>query len=468
MESFNEVVNLVKEQIKEQISDIAYNVWINVIEPVKFEGNKAVLYIKTPFQRDVLLKQYLSKIEEAFEAVLGFPVEVLIVTENEINTYISDGDTAAVPTLPTAEEPSAAPEVLPVASGSAQIDEASGDNSGNYEYTFDTFIVGPSNNFAYAACKAITTDNQIGSYNPLFIYGPSGLGKTHLLSAIAYEIKKNHPERNIISVSSETFTNELIAAISSRTIDAFHNKYRKADILLVDDIQFISGKESTQEEFFHTFNELYKVGKQIVLVSDRPPKDIKTLEDRLKNRFESGLLTDISPPNFETRIAIINRKADLLQIEIPPDVTEYIANRLKTNIRQLEGAVKKIRAYKLFTGSPPSLNVAQTVIKEILNDNQPVPVTIERIIEEVAKTYSITPDDLRSKKRAAQISYARQVAIYIIKEVTQMSLELIGNEFGGRDHSTILYALRQVEQQIEKEPHQKAIIDDIIKNIKNK
>ena len=188
----------------------------------------------------------------------------------------------------------------------------------------------------------------------------------------------------------------------------------------------------------------------------------------MKNRFESELLTDNSPPNFETRIAIINRKADLLQIEIPPDVTEYIANRLKTNIRQLEGAVKKIRAYKLFTGSPPSINVAQTVIKEILNDNQPVPVTIERIIEEVAKTYSITPDDLRSKKRAAQISYARQVAIYIIKEVTQMSLELIGNEFGGRDHSTISYALRQVEQQIEKEPHQKAIIDDIIKNIKNK
>ena len=467
MESFNEVVNLVKEQIKEQISDIAYNVWINVIEPVKFEGNKAVLYIKTPFQRDVLLKQYLSKIEDAFEAVLGFPVEVLIITENEINSYIKEDEPQEALSA-SFIEPEKTPDILPVNSGMDHMEDAAGDNSGNYEYPFDTFIVGPSNNFAYAACKAITTDNQIGSYNPLFIYGPSGLGKTHLLSAIAYEIKKNHPERNIISVSSETFTNELIAAISSRTIDAFHNKYRKADILLLDDIQFSSGKESTQEEFFYTFNELYKVGKQIVLVSDRPPKDIKTLEDRLKNRFESGLLTDISPPNFETRIAIINRKADLLQIEIPPDVTEYIANRLKTNIRQLEGAVKKIRAYKLFTGSPPSINVAQTVIKEILNDNQPVPVTIERIIEEVAKTYSITPDDLRSKKRAAQISYARQVAIYIIKEVTQMSLELIGNEFGGRDHSTISYALRQVEQQIEKEPHQKAIIDDIIKNIKNK
>ena len=455
MESFTEVVNLVKAIIKDQISDTAYNVWISVIEPVKFENNQAVIQIKTPFQRDVLIKHYLEKFENAFESVLGFPVEVVIVTENDLKNLVNEKD---IP-QPVEEQP---PVLQP------DYENTFGEPSGNYEFTFDTFIVGPSNNFAYAACKAITTDNQIRSYNPLFIYGPSGLGKTHLLTAISNEIKKNHPERTIISVSSETFTNELIAAISSRTIDAFHNKYRKADILLVDDIQFISGKESTQEEFFHTFNELFLVGKQIVLTSDRPPKDIKTLEDRLKSRFESGLLTDISPPNFETRIAIINRKADLLQIEIPPDVTEFIANRLKTNIRQLEGAVKKHKAYKLLAGSPPSITVAQTVIKEILNDNQPVPVTVERIMEEVAKTYSVTVDDLRSKKRSQPLSYARQVAIYIIKEVTQMSLDLIGNEFSGRDHSTVSYALKQVEQQISTNAHQKAIIDDIIKNIQNK
>ena len=455
MESFTEVVNLVKAIIKDQISDTAYNVWISVIEPVKFENNQAVIQIKTPFQRDVLIKHYLEKFENAFESVLGFPVEVVIVTENDLKNLVNEKD---IP-QPVEEQP---PVLQP------DYENTFGEPSGNYEFTFDTFIVGPSNNFAYAACKAITTDNQIRSYNPLFIYGPSGLGKTHLLTAISNEIKKNHPERTIISVSSETFMNELIAAISSRTIDAFHNKYRKADILLVDDIQFISGKESTQEEFFHTFNELFLVGKQIVLTSDRPPKDIKTLEDRLKSRFESGLLTDISPPNFETRIAIINRKADLLQIEIPPDVTEFIANRLKTNIRQLEGAVKKLKAYKLLAGSPPSITVAQTVIKEILNDNQPVPVTVERIMEEVAKTYSVTVDDLRSKKRSQPLSYARQVAIYIIKEVTQMSLDLIGNEFSGRDHSTVSYALKQVEQQISTNAHQKAIIDDIIKNIQNK
>ena len=460
MESFTEVVNLVKAIIKDQISDTAYNVWIKVIEPVRFENNQAVIQIKTPFQRDVLIKHYLEKFEAAFEAVLGFPVEVLIITEDELKSMVDEKD---LPQAVLADQPS-----LPNTTVQSGYDDAFGEPSGNYAFPFDTFIVGPSHNFAYAACKAITTDNQIRSYNPLFIYGPSGLGKTHLLTAISNEIKKNHPERTIISVSSETFTNELIAAISSRNIDAFHNKYRNPDIRLDDDIQFISGKESTQEEFFHTFNELFLVGKQIVLTSDRPPKDIKTLEDRLKSRFESGLLTDISPPNFETRIAIINRKADLLQIEIPPDVTEFIANRLKTNIRQLEGAVKKLKAYKLLAGSPPSITVAQTVIKEILNDNQPVPVTVERIMEEVAKTYSVTVDDLRSKKRSQPLSYARQVAIYIIKEVTQMSLDLIGNEFSGRDHSTVSYALKQVEQQISTNAHQKAIIDDIIKNIQNK
>ncbi|WMJ21788.1 chromosomal replication initiator protein DnaA [Paludicola sp. MB14-C6] len=456
MESFIEVFNLVKEFVKERVSDVAYSCWIAFIEPVKFEDNKAIIYIKTAFQRDILQKQYMDKIKDGFNAVLGFPIEVIIATEDDINEYIGNEFLPNQSRL-IAKDPDIAPPPQP------KIDH----EGGNYEYTFDTFIVGASNNFAYAACKAIATQ-QSGSYNPLFIYGPSGLGKTHLLSAISNEIKKTNPDKNIISISSESFTNELIAAIGTKTINSFHNKYRKADILLVDDIQFIAGKESTQEEFFHTFNELYQVGKQIVLTSDRPPKDIKTLEDRLKSRFEWGLLTDISPPDFETRIAIINRKADLLQIEIPADVSEFIANRLKTNIRQLEGAVKKIKAYKLLAGSPPSINVAQTVIKEILNDNQPVPVTVERIIEEVAKTYSVTPEDIRSNKRSAQISTARQAAIYIVREITQMSLAPIGEEFGGRDHSTIVYALRQVEKQMQTDSRQKGIIEDIIKNIRNK
>lgn len=458
MESFGEVVNLVKEYVKERVSDVAYNCWITFIEPVRLYDDKCVIYIKTDFQRNVLQKQYAEKIKEGFESVLGFPAELVICTEDDVHNYIEPGVYLEnIGRLYSKEVPA-----------ELQKAEKDADENGNYEYTFDTFIVGSSNNFAYAACKAVAAQQQVSSYNPLFIYGPSGLGKTHLLNAIAIETHRLHPEQTVLMVSSETFTNELIASIQSKSINQFHNKYRKADILLVDDIQFISGKESTQEEFFHTFNELYQDGRQIVLTSDRPPKDIQTLEDRLKSRFEWGLITDISPPDFETRIAIINRKADLLQIQIPPEVSEFIATRLKTNIRQLEGAVKKVKAYKMLAGTPPTISMAQTVIKEILNDNQPVPVTVERIIEEVAKTYSVSPEDIRSKKRSAQISQARQIAAYIVREVTQMSMAPIGEEFGGRDHSTIVYAIGQVEKQMENDPRQKAIINDIIKNIKNR
>lgn len=446
MESFSEVVGMVKAYIKEQVSEVAYSCWITLIEPVKLEQDNAIIYVKTDFQKNVLTKQYIDKINAGFAEVLGFPVNVVIATEETLYLHAE--------TPPQKEK-------APSEAFSAETTP-----SGVYAYTFDTFIVGSSNNFAYAACKAITTQ-QAGSYNPLFIYGSSGLGKTHLLMAIANEISKMDPSKYIVSISSETFTNELIGAIGSKTINDFHNKYRKADVLLVDDIQFIAGKESTQEEFFHTFNELYQVGKQIVLTSDRPPKEIKTLEDRLKSRFEWGLLTDISPPDFETRVAIINRKAVLLNFEIPNDVSEFIANRLKTNIRQLEGVVKKMEAHKRYNRVDPSISLAQTVIKEILNENQPLPVTVERIIEEVAKTYSVLPEDIRSKKRNANISTARQTAIYVIREVTQMSMAAIGEEFN-RDHSTIVYSVNQTKEQLEFDPRLKAIIEDIVKNIKNR
>ncbi len=459
MESFSEVLDLVKEDCKQHISDVAYNCWIRHIEPISLKKDTAIIFIKTDFQKGILTRQYMDKLKDGFKNVLGFSVDVIIATETDAHTYLdistneeSMEEISNIPQPTTNEEKKLLLE---------QIENA------NYEYTFDTFIVGSSNNFAYAACKAIA-EKSTGTYNPLFIYGPSGLGKTHLLSAISHTIKQNNPEKIVISVSSETFTNELINAITSKSISSFHNKYRKADILLVDDIQFIAGKESTQEEFFHTFNELHLVGKQIVLTSDRPPKDIKTLEERLKTRFEWGLITDVSHPDFETRIAIIRRKAELLQIEIPSDVAEFIANKLKTNIRQLEGAVKKIKAYKLLAGSPPSIAVAQTVIREILNDNQPVPVTVERIIEEVGKTYTVTAEDIRSNKRAAQISLARQVAMYVVREITQMSLTSIGAEFGGRDHATIVYALNQVDKKMEKDSHQKGVIEDLINNMRDK
>lgn len=446
MESFMEVFNLVKECCAKEITDVAYNCWIRPVEPVRFDNGQAVIFVRSEFQKGILLDKYMNLLERSFQAVLGFPVTVEIITEDSINVSLA--------ATPVEDDPQKRLELEKSYAGA------------EYDYTFDTFIVGSSNNFAYAACNAVAK-RQTGAYNPLFIYGPSGLGKTHLLMAISHEIRKNSPQTNIIYVNGEAFTNELITAIGRESTYDFHAKYRSADILLVDDIQFIAGKERTQEEFFYTFNELHQVGKQIVLTSDRPPKDIKTLEDRLRTRFEWGLLTDISIPDFETRIAIIRRKAELLQLTIPDEVAEFIANRLKTNIRQLEGAVKKLKALKLLAGTAPSVSMAQNVIRDILNDNQPVPVTVERIISEIGRTYGVSVADIRSTKRSSQISNARQIAIYVVREITQMSLSAIGIEFGGRDHSTIVYAIGQVEKTMQKDTHYKETIDDIIKNIRD-
>ncbi|WP_312643895.1 chromosomal replication initiator protein DnaA [Hydrogenoanaerobacterium sp.] len=447
MESFHEVFSLVSEYCKKEISQVAHSLWIKDIEPVKLEDSTAYLAVRSEFKQKILEEKYFDLLSRAFEEVMGFRVDIVI--------------SSLEPTKAQAEE-----AVVKLAHCSPEELEKT-TAGGDYEYTFSTFIVGPSNKFAHAASLAVAT-NPAGAYNPLFIYGGSGLGKTHLLYAICNEILKATSQTNIIYVKGEDFTNELIEAIRSETTKEFHNKYRQADVLLVDDIQFIGGKESTQEEFFHTFNTLYEAGKQIVLTSDRPPKEIKTLEDRLRTRFEWGLLADVQPPDFETRIAIIRRKAELLDINIPDDVAEYMANKLKTNIRQLEGAVKKLKAYKLLAGTPPSILIAQNAIRDILNDHQPVPVTIERIISEVARTYNgVSPQDIRSSKRSANISSARQVSIYIVREITQMSMSAIGEEFGGRDHSTIVYAIQQVEKNMDVDPRYKELIEDIIKNVRN-
>lgn len=463
MESFREVFNLVSSYCREQISEVAHTLWIKDIEPVKFEDGTAYLYVKSEFKKNIIEEKYLDLLKRAFESVLGFDVNICVLCEDPAS------QPAAFPTVTqTAPSPNA---VTPLSAfqnhTAAQPDSA---KSGEYEYTFSTFIVGSSNKFAHAASLAVAT-NPAEAYNPLFIYGGSGLGKTHLLYAICNEIKQNRPGTNIIYVKGEEFTNELIEAIAvarnNELARNFHDKYRNADVLLVDDIQFIAGKEQTQEEFFHTFNTLYQAGKQIVLTSDRPPKEIKTLEDRLRTRFEWGLLADIQPPDFETRIAIIRRKAELLNIEIPDEVAEYIANRLKNNIRQLEGAVKKINAYKLLAGSAPSISIAQNAIRDILNDNQPVPVTVERIISEVGRTYGVSAQDIRSNKRVAAISSARQISMYIVREITQMSMSSIGEEFGGRDHSTVVYAIQQVAKNMSTDSRYRETVEDILKNIRD-
>jgi len=340
-------------------------------------------------------------------------------------------------------------------------------NNLNPKYTFATFVVGNNNSLAHAACLAVS-DAPAKVYNPLFIYGGVGLGKTHLMHAVGHQAITLRPDLNVTYISTETFTNEMIEAIQSGKTKNFRNRYRTVDILLIDDIQFLISKEGIQEEFFHTFNKLHAEGKQIVITSDKPPKELKTLEERIRTRFEWGLITDITIPDFETRIAIIRRKAELLDLHIPDDVAEFIANRLKTNIRQLEGAVKKLKALKHFAGSAPSISMAQSVIKDILNNDQPVPITVEKIIAEVADVYGVTPEEIRSSKRSSQISTARKVATYVVREITQMPLQSIGTEFGGRDHSTIVYAINNIEAGMKRDANLKQLVEDIIKNIKNK
>lgn len=369
MDSFQDLFQLACEYCQQHLSEVAYNLWIRDIEPKSFDGSVACLYVTSQFKKNILEEKYLPLLREAFAAVVGFDIEIRLMCPE---------DCGSAPPPPPQEE------------------------TGEYAYTFDTFIVGPSNKFAHAASWAVAS-NPANSYNPLFIYGGSGLGKTHLINAVCEEIKKNNPGFTILSVKGEEFTNELITAIRNGTTQQFHAKYRQADVLAVDDVQFIAGKESTQEEFFHTFNELYQSSKQIILTSDRPPKEIKTLEDRLRTRFEWGLLADIQPPDYETRIAIIHRKAELIHIHIPDDVAEYIANKLKNNIRQLEGVVNRLKAFQQLIGSPPSILTAQSAIKDILNEHQPIPMTVERIVTEVARTYSVTGEDIRSGKRSSTI-----------------------------------------------------------------
>lgn len=440
MDSFEDAWEVICSYCKTKITDVAYNTWISRIKPLKldFESNTAYLIVPNDFHRQTLTRCYIPLLNEAFEAVFDNKFIVSFKTPEEVENHIKK------------------PEV--------QIEV----KDTNYEYTFDTFIVGSSNKFAHAACLAVAT-NPSHAYNPLFLWGNSGLGKTHLLYAIGNEIKKNDPSKVICYIKGDDFTNELIESLRLAKMSEFRHKYRQADILLVDDVQFIGGKESTQEEFFHTFNALYDAKKQIVLTSDRPPKEIKTLDDRLRSRFEQDLIADIQPPDIETRIAIIKRKAELLEIDLSNEVCEYIASKIKANIRQLEGTVKKLKAKSLLNNEKITISSVQEVIADILNNDVPPEVTVERIIDEVARTYGVSPDEIRSQKnRSANISNARHIAIYVTRELTTLSMVAIGEEFGNRHYSTIIYTLKKVQEMMEKDRKVKEIIDDTIKNIRDR
>ena len=453
MNSFEEVFENVKKYCLEnkKISGIGVTTWINSMKPVEFNGTDAIFSVPAEFQKNIVLKNFKTPLSEAFMNILGFEVNLVINVESDEVSEVH------VPTDAELEQKH------------AELEQSY--KFANYDYTFDTFIEGRSNEFALACSKSVAKNcgtKAVSMYNPLFIYGPSGMGKTHLITAIVNEVRKNHPEFNVVYVTSETFANDLISALNTNLISDFHEKYRNSDILLIDDIQFFAHKERMQEEFFHTFYKLYQEGKQIVITSDKPPKELITLEERLRTRFEGGLIADISAPDYETRLAIINRKSELLELKMPSEVAEFMANRLKSNIRQLEGAVLKLKALNHLAGSPITISMAQSVIRDVLTDDQPIPITVEKIISEVSTVYGVSPDDLRSNKRSAQISIARKVAIYVIREITQMPLASIGTEFNGRDHSTIVYSVNSVADGIKKDPNLKNLVNDIIKNIKDK
>ena len=453
MISFDEVFSSVKQYCREKgaIPDVAVKLWINALHPVRLDGNVALFTVQSSFQRDVILGNYGDLLKEAFLNTLGLAVDIQIQVVDEEDQEV--------------QEKFKTNDYDEIARRHEELEHTF--EGANYEYTFDTFIVGGSNEFAYAACTAVAKEPG-KNYNPLFIYGPSGLGKTHLMHAIANQVHENHPDYKIIYVTSEEFGNDLISSINDNNTALFHDKYRNADVLLIDDIQFFSNKERMQEEFFHTFNTLYESKKQIVLTSDRPPRDIATLEDRLKTRFEWGLTADVQPPDFETRMAIIKRKAELVGLSVPDNVCEFIAQKLKSNIRQLEGTVKKLNAIHLVEGATPTISTAQRAISDIVNNEQPAPVTVSKIIEEVGRTYGVSPEDIKSSKRNANVSFARQISMYVVREITQMPMVEIGKEFGGRDHSTVVYAIQQIEEKSARDPVTKATVSDIIKNIRDR
>jgi len=431
MQSLESMWNMILEDAKNSgISEVSYKCFIDPIFAVSFDGETLVLGVDSDFQRGLVSAElWLNRVKASIQNVLGFLPELKIVTK----------------------EQGAVPEDQPLAQGA--------------QFTFENFVCGSSNRFAYSAALAVA-QSPGGNFNPLFIHGNSGLGKTHLLWAIHNEIKVKHPEMKLICVRGEEFTNELISSIEHDSMDFFHEKYRSADVLFIDDIHFIAGKEATQEEFFNTFNILYQERKQIVVTSDRPPKDIQSLDERIRTRLVMGLLADVSPPDLDTKLAIIHLKAKQLGFMIPDDVASYVAHQIKSNIRQIEGTVKKLFANFQLTGEKPSTVVAQKAIADIRTDDAPTPVTVDRIMGEVARTYNLTVADITSKNQSKNISHARKIAMYIIREITDLPIMEIGRIFD-KDHSTVVYALKSINNALDKNQFERATVNDIIKNISN-
>lgn len=443
--NFEELWNEVLEIVKEDTNQVSFNTWFKPLKIVAYKNNTIYLETADEFLKNTLKKRHYNFLKNAFTYVLKKDSELIFTVPGEN----IDNDSKKNASNTSAEDSDAI-------------------NNGrklNPKYRFDNFIIGNSNRFAHAASLAVA-EAPSTAYNPLFLYGGVGLGKTHLMHAIGHYVLDNNPDAYVLYVTSEKFTNDLINSIKDGKNEEFRNTYRKADVLLVDDIQFIAGKESTQEEFFHTFNALHEANKQIIVSSDNPPSEIPTLEDRLRSRFEWGLIADIQPPDYETRIAILRKKAEAENYNVPDDVIQYIAQNIQSNIRKLEGALIRIYAYASLTNKKEvTLELAQEALKHLISNNKKI--TLNDIKEVVANYYNVSLEDLVSKKKTKNIAFPRQVAMYIARKLTDLSLPKLGQEFGGRDHSTVLHACNKIDEDMENSQEIKKNVDDLISMLNN-
>lgn len=422
--------------MESRLTPAVISTWFDDAEILELTDTKLVLYSPSSFRKDIILRRCTDYIKDAMRDEFQMEVDLEVIDDTEIDAY---------------RENQKKPDFVEF----------------NPQFTFDKFVVGSSNRFAHAAAIAVA-NAPAETYNPLFIYGPSGLGKTHLLYAIASEVHKKHPSYNIVYIKGDQFTNELIAAVQEGRNIEFRSKYRGADLFLVDDIQFIAGKDSTQEEFFHTFNTLYESGKQIVLTSDRPPREMTQLSDRLMSRFESGLMVDVAPPDFETRLAIIHNKAALLGVKLPNEVMDYIAENVTTNVRQLEGTLNKILAYRDLLGDQVDEESVGRAVRDMLKRSNEYVPSPKVIISYICSYYNIDEETLRGQSRSRDVVAARQLAMYLIRRMHATSLDGIGKEFGNRDHSTILHSLDKVEKQMQTDPKFAERVKEITTNISSK
>ena len=437
--------------IKGELTEVSFNTWIKSCEPICISSNTIKISVPNSFTQDILEKRYKDLVINSIEAACSktYKLEFLIASE------IQEAEEKEVRT----KEPKKDSIAITVNDEMSSIL--------NPKYTFDSFVIGNSNRFAHAASLAVA-ESPAKAYNPLFIYGGVGLGKTHLMLAIGHYILQNNPSAKVAYVSSEKFTNELINAIKDDKNEEFRTKYRSVDVLLIDDIQFIAGKERTQEEFFHTFNTLHEANKQIILSSDRPPKEIPTLEDRLRSRFEWGLIADIQAPDFETRMAILKKKADVEKLNVPNEVMVYIATKIKSNIRELEGALIRIVAYSSLTNREITVDLATEALKDIISNKQNKSITIDLIQDVVAAYFNLRVEDLKSQRRTRNVAYPRQIAMYLSRKLTDMSLPKIGEEFGGRDHTTVIHAYEKISESLNNDESLENTVNDITKKLTQK